>query len=109
MRLTVLMQYAKGLQTSDPETGSKVSAFLESSKRYLWHGNVVTALEHINGCSIYCDVPDLNYTNLKSLQTYLDKMYTYIRKNKMMIQTTVKCTGTESRFQRRLWNQRSMK
>lgn len=85
MRLTVLMQYAKGLQTSDPETGSKVSAFLESSKRYLWHGNVVTALEHINGCSIYCDVPDLNYTNLKSLQTYLDKMYTYIRKNKMMI------------------------
>jgi hypothetical protein len=38
MRLTVLMQYAKGLQASDLETGSKVSALLESSKRYLWHG-----------------------------------------------------------------------
>ncbi|EAW8023235.1 ISKra4 family transposase, partial [Salmonella enterica] len=45
MRLTVLMQYAKGLQASDPETGSKVLALLESSKRYLWHGNVANALE----------------------------------------------------------------
>lgn len=32
MRLTVLMLHAKGLQVSDPETGSKVSALLESSK-----------------------------------------------------------------------------
>lgn len=45
IRLTVLMQYAKGLQASDPETGSKVSAFLESSKRYLRHGNFVAALD----------------------------------------------------------------
>ncbi len=40
MRLTVLMQYAKGLQASDPATGSKVLSLLESSKRYLWHGNI---------------------------------------------------------------------
>ncbi|WP_249826095.1 ISKra4 family transposase, partial [Escherichia coli] len=40
MRLTVLMQYAKGLQASDSATGSKVLSLLESSKRYLWHGNV---------------------------------------------------------------------
>lgn len=32
MRLTVLMQYIKGLEASDPETGSKVSTLLESSK-----------------------------------------------------------------------------
>lgn len=74
MRLTVLMQYAKGLQASDPETGSKVSALLESSKRYLWHGNVATALEHIDDCVIYCDDPELNYANLKSLQKQLDEM-----------------------------------
>ncbi|EBC4088807.1 ISKra4 family transposase [Salmonella enterica] len=85
MRLTVLMQYAKGLQASDPETGSKVSALLESSKRCLWHGNVVTALEHIDDCVMYCDDPELNYANLKSLQKQLDEMYTYVRNNQRMI------------------------
>lgn len=85
MRLTVLMQYAKGLQASDLEAGSKVSALLESSKRYLWHGNVVAALEHIDDCVMYCDDPELNYANLKSLQKQLDEMYTYIRNNQMMI------------------------
>ncbi|EBM3648095.1 ISKra4 family transposase [Salmonella enterica] len=85
MRLTVLMQYAKGLQASDPETGSKVLALLESSKRYLWHGNVVAAQEHIDDCIVYCDDPELNYVNLKSLQKQLDEMYTYIRNSQMMI------------------------
>jgi hypothetical protein len=85
MRLTVLMQYAKGLQASDPETGSKVLALLESTKRYLWHGNVAAALEHIDDCSMYCDDPELSYKNLKSLQKQLHEMYTYIRNNKMMI------------------------
>ena len=50
MRLKVLMQYARGLLVSDPEAGSKVLALLESIKRYLWHGNVVAALEHIDNC-----------------------------------------------------------
>lgn len=79
------MQYAKGLQASDPETDSKVLALLESSKRYLWHGNVIAALEHIDECSMYCDDPDLSYAGLKSLQKHLDEIYTYIRNNQMMI------------------------
>ncbi len=85
MRLTVLMQYARGLLVSDPEAGSKVLALLESIKRYLWHGNVVAALEHIDNCVMYCDDPELSYPSLKSLQKHLDEMYTYIRNNKMMI------------------------
>lgn len=60
-------------------------ALLESSKRYLWHGNVVAALEHIDDCVMYCDDPELSYSVLKSLQKNLDEMYTYIRNNKMMI------------------------
>lgn len=85
MRLTVLMQYTKGLEASDPDTGSKVSALLESSKRYLWHGNVAAVLEHIDDCSMHCDDPDLSYAGLKFLQKHLDEMYTYIRNNQMMI------------------------
>lgn len=57
MRLTVLMQYAKGLQASDPATGSKVLSLLESSKRSLWHGNIATALDRIDDCVMYSDVP----------------------------------------------------
>lgn len=62
------MQYAKGLQASDPVTGCKVLSLLESSKRYLWHGNVATALVRIDDCVMYCDDPELNYANLKALQ-----------------------------------------
>ena len=39
--LTVLMQYTKGMEALYPETGSEVSALLESSKRYIWHSNVI--------------------------------------------------------------------
>ncbi|EOT8920292.1 TPA: ISKra4 family transposase [Escherichia coli] len=85
MRLTVLMQYAKGLQASDPATGCKVLSLQESSKRYLWNGNVATALDRIDDCVMYCDDPELNYANLKALQKQLDEMYTYIRNNQMMI------------------------
>ena len=56
------------LLVSDPEAGSKVLALLESIKRYLWHGNVVAALEHIDNCVMYCDDPELSYPSLKSLQ-----------------------------------------
>ncbi|MEI4926736.1 ISKra4 family transposase, partial [Klebsiella pneumoniae] len=73
MRLKVLMQYARGLLVSDPEAGSKVLALLESIKRYLWHGNVVAALEHIDNCVMYCDDPELSYPSLKSLQKHLDE------------------------------------
>ncbi|EJD0113292.1 TPA: ISKra4 family transposase [Escherichia coli] len=75
----------RGLQASNPATGSKVLSLLESSKRYLWHGNVGTALDRIDDCVMYCDDPELNYANLKALQKQLDEMYTYIRNNQMMI------------------------
>lgn len=67
MRLTVLMQYAWRLLASDPETGRKVLALLESSKRYLWHGNVVAALEHPDDYTMYCDDPELSYAGHEAL------------------------------------------
>lgn len=76
---------AQEMQASEPATGSKVLSLLESSKRYLWHGNVVTALDRIDDCVMYCDDHELNYVNLKALQKHLDEMYTYIRNNQMMI------------------------
>ena len=91
------------------EAGSKVLALLESIKRYLWHGNVVAALEHIDNCVMYCDDPELSYPSLKSLQKHLDEMYTYIRNNKMMIPNYGEMRRYGNRYQPRLWNPRSMK
>lgn len=82
---TVRNHLCKVAQRLDAEAGSKVSALLESSKRYLWDGNVTAALEYIDDCGMYCDDPELSYEGLKSLQKHLDEMYTYIRNNKMMI------------------------
>ncbi|MDP1045508.1 ISKra4 family transposase, partial [Klebsiella pneumoniae] len=61
MRVKVLMHYARVLLVSDPEAVSKVLALLESIKRFLWHGNVVAALEHIDNGVLYCDDPELSY------------------------------------------------
>lgn len=85
MRLTVLRQYAKGLEKSDSDIGVKVLEFLKGTKWYLWHGNVVAALEKIDTCIMYCDDPELQYTNKKMLQKHLDEMYIYINNNKTMI------------------------
>jgi hypothetical protein len=42
MRITVLGQYAKGLDTA-LEKREQAMKILESTKHYLWHGNVVRA------------------------------------------------------------------
>jgi hypothetical protein len=59
--------------------------FWKAVKRYLWHGNLAAALEHIDECNMYCDDPELTYAGLKSLQKYLDEMHNYIRNNQMML------------------------
>jgi hypothetical protein len=46
MRITVMGQYAKGLKTT-PEKREEGLKLLESTKHYLWHGNVVKAREKI--------------------------------------------------------------
>jgi hypothetical protein len=51
MRLTVMGQYAKGLDTTQ-ERRQEILKSLESVKHYLWHGNVVRArdkLEDLHG------------------------------------------------------------
>jgi hypothetical protein len=46
MRITVIGQYVKGLKTT-PEKREEGLKLLESTKHYLWHGNVVRAREKI--------------------------------------------------------------
>ena len=85
MRLTVLNQFAKGLVHSDPEQGKEVQKNLESTKWYLWHGNVKEALSHIEDCSSVCLDEDLKYSNRKKLANHLDDLETYIENNRHLI------------------------
>ncbi len=55
MRLTVLNQFAKGLNHSDPEEGKEFTKNLESVKWYLWHGNVEKAEDRLEDCYLVAD------------------------------------------------------
>lgn len=85
MRLTVLNQYTKGVEKSDPAIGTVLSDTLESTKWYLWNGNVEKSLEHLEECTLLCDDNELKYFNSKKLLKHLDEMYTYIKNNRMII------------------------
>jgi hypothetical protein len=84
MRLTVLNQFAKGLEHSDSDVGVTVKAYLESAKWYLWHGNVKKALIKIDDCCWLCD-DELNYEKRKKFYNQLTEMHTYIENNQCMI------------------------
>lgn len=65
MRLTVLDQFAKGLEKSDPDIGATVKRYLESAKWYLSHGNVEKALAKIDDSCDLCADDELHYENRK--------------------------------------------
>lgn len=85
MRITVLKQFIKGLIKSDLEQGEEAEKYLESTKWYLWHGNVCEALESLEDCSITCSDEELKYSNLKKLQNHLEELQTYIENNRHLI------------------------
>ncbi len=85
MRLTVLNQFAKGLEKSDLNTGALVKDYLESAKWYLWHGNTEHALDKLEDCDDLLSDEDLKYKNRKKFEKHLDEMVTYIRNNAHLI------------------------
>ena len=58
---------------------------LESTKWYLWHGNVIQALDGLETCYMLCDDEELHYSNRKKLLRYLGEMDTYIENNRHLI------------------------
>jgi len=86
MKLTVLNQFAKGMVHSDPDEGKKVTKALESTKWYLWHGNVEHAFDRIEDCIDVCyDDEAIRYSNRKKFRRHLEEFDTYIRNNRHLI------------------------
>lgn len=84
-KLTVLNQFAKGMVHTDPDEGAEVTKALESTKWYLWHGNVERALDRIEDCVVISGDETIRYTNRKKFLKHLDKLDIYIRNNQRLI------------------------
>ncbi len=65
MRITVLNQFAKGMVHSDEKQGKELIKYLESTKWYLWHGNVEKALDRIEDCYLISINDEIKYRNKK--------------------------------------------
>ncbi len=76
MRLTVMKQMARGLENSDLK--ELILPMIESAKWYLWHGNVVRALEMVEDgwCFLDTEIPTIKELKLqkavKEFQIYID-------------------------------------
>lgn len=82
MRLTVMRQMARGLENT--ELKELILPMIESAKWYLWHGNVVQALEKVEDCWCYLDTETPAIKELK-LQKTVKEFQTYIENNAAMI------------------------
>jgi hypothetical protein len=91
MRLTVLHQTAKGLpEMIDAEDGEEPYAFrapvlkaLESTKWYLWYGNVFRALQEIESITMDLDaaMPETSHDVVPKLFAAVEEFQTYIERN----------------------------
>lgn len=85
MRLTVLKQFARGLIHTDPKLGEQIKNDLDRTKWFLWHGNVVRALDALDDIMIHVDDPDLRYDKRRKFISKLEELDTYIRNNEAII------------------------
>jgi len=82
MRLTVMRQMARGLENT--ELKELILPMIESAKWYLWHGNVVRALDKIEDCWCFSDTEIPTIKELK-LQKAVKEFQIYIENNAAMI------------------------
>ena len=84
MRLTVMGQYAKGLDTTQ-ERRQEILKSLESVKHYLWHGNVRRVRDRIEDIHCFLDSKELTGENSRKLRKALDEFDTYVVINEALI------------------------
>ena len=109
MRLTVMGQYAKGLDTTQ-ERRQEILKSLESVKHYLWHGNVVRARDKLEDLHGILDHGGIAGESSQKLRKALDEFDTYVVVNEALIPNygiTANVGAMRRRLRRALWNRRS--
>jgi hypothetical protein len=93
MRLTVLLQTAKGVPEKmnegeeQYELRSKVLEQLESIKWYLWHGNTFQALNKLQDLEMDLDAAacDSKNENIPKLLNGVEELHTYVERNQSFV------------------------
>jgi hypothetical protein len=80
MRLTVMLQMAKGLGVKGTELREIALKELERIKWFLWHGNVYRALETVDDLAMDLDTEEPTAKETTLLKK-LEEFETYIRNN----------------------------
>lgn len=85
MRITVLRQYAKGLVRIDEDIGTEIKDGIESTKWYLWHGNVYEALLELDIVEMLIYNFEDTYPKFRKLERAVQEFHTYIENNQALI------------------------
>lgn len=81
MRITVLRQFAQGLENHDHEAGRSMLDALRRIKWRLWHGNVHRAREDIEDLVLDTECIETDYPNMRKLRRAIGEFQTYISTN----------------------------
>jgi hypothetical protein len=81
MRLTVLRQFAQGLQHHDRKAGVEMADALDRIKWYLWHGNAYRARDEIDDLHLDAEATDTDYSNMRKFLTAIREFRAYIASN----------------------------
>ena len=81
MRITVLRQFAQGLQSRHEQAGQGLLETLRRIKWHLWHGNAWRAREEIADLQFDAEVLETDYPNMRKFLTAISEFQTYIASN----------------------------
>ncbi len=81
MRITVLRQFAQGLENHDAQAGRDMIEALHGIKWHLWHGNGYRAREAIDDLAMIVEGIETDYPNMRKLAVTLGEFQTYIAAN----------------------------
>jgi hypothetical protein len=81
MRITVLRQFAQGLENYDEQAGQDMLHGLRRIKWHLWHGNGYRARDEIADLQINTEGLETDYPNMRKFLTGIDEFQAYITSN----------------------------
>ncbi|MER9217110.1 ISKra4 family transposase [Mesorhizobium sp. M0663] len=81
MRLTVLRQFAQGLQHHDRRVGIEMLDALDRIKWYLWHGNGYRSRDEIDGLHLDAEALETDYPKMRKFLTAIREFQAYIASN----------------------------
>jgi hypothetical protein len=81
MRITVLRQFAQGLENYDEQAGQDLLETLRRIKWHLWHGNGYRARDEIADLLLDAEGLETGYSNMRKFLTAIGEFQAYIASN----------------------------